>query len=612
MLKNSTADDEKTEVKKSKKATRFIASIAIVAIFFVGSIGVMSPAGNVNKECVGDETTGYVNAMVEQIKHMIDTEIYLTILDVRTQTEYESGHIDGAVLIPYTELELRINELDCDKNIIIYCGSGVRGAIASQTLAEHGFQVYNMVGGLAAWGGAGYPVVFALTHQDNPIKEEITTEELAKRLTAQGWVMYGTDRCPWCIKQKNDFSDLFKHINYINCNKNAQACRDAGIKTIPTWVSPGGTHHPGYNYLNKLAKLVGAERVIASEQVDTIVETPKKEGLGCGHAGYHPCDGEIGCVGEHYTFTCGMVVNESCTLNGNMKCSDNTTDGLIIGVHNITIDGAGYKIVGNKSYDTCYYTGGESNPADHCGIRNNGNYDNVVIKNLEIENFCTGIALGSGSSSDINANTITGCTIHDNGIGYYIEYEDEFVTHGIHLVATNNCTITENDIYNNLGTGTGCGDGGNGIFMYAGSKSRGNYNNITYNSIYDNNKSGFFMKMRPMFNSISHNNITGNGEYGITPMCMLSDDNTFESNYVAENSGGGIYMGGNRNKIRYNTVINNGNYGINMGRSDGSSDNELHENKVCGHGRYDIHVSSEATGNHGDKSWRQQHLQQLL
>jgi hypothetical protein len=35
MLKNSTADDEKTEVKKSKKATRFIASIAIVALFFV-------------------------------------------------------------------------------------------------------------------------------------------------------------------------------------------------------------------------------------------------------------------------------------------------------------------------------------------------------------------------------------------------------------------------------------------------------------------------------------------------------------------------------------------------------------------------------------------------
>jgi len=82
MLKNSIADDEKTEVKKSKKATRFIASIAIVAIFFVGSIGVMSPAGNVNMECIGDETTGGGNPFLTagiNLSYMLSRSISLGI-----------------------------------------------------------------------------------------------------------------------------------------------------------------------------------------------------------------------------------------------------------------------------------------------------------------------------------------------------------------------------------------------------------------------------------------------------------------------------------------------------------------------------------------------------
>jgi parallel beta-helix repeat protein len=92
---------------------------------------------------------------------------YLVVLDVRTQSEYDSGHIYGAVWIPVTELEARISELVDHKNheIIVYCKSGGRSATASAILDSHNFtKVYNMLGGITAWQSAGYPVWIATVH----------------------------------------------------------------------------------------------------------------------------------------------------------------------------------------------------------------------------------------------------------------------------------------------------------------------------------------------------------------------------------------------------------------------------------------------------------------
>ncbi|NIV44716.1 hypothetical protein GWN49_07590, partial [Candidatus Bathyarchaeota archaeon] len=81
--------------------------------------------------------------------------------DVRTQSEFNSGHIDGAVLIPHTELDERIEELAGHENheIIVYCRTGVRSAIGSEILDSHNFtEVYNMLDGISSWQTAGYPV----------------------------------------------------------------------------------------------------------------------------------------------------------------------------------------------------------------------------------------------------------------------------------------------------------------------------------------------------------------------------------------------------------------------------------------------------------------------
>lgn len=82
------------------------------------------------------------------------------LLDVRTQEEWESGHIDGAVLIPLDQLERRAGELPADQDILIICRSGNRSGQARNLLRGLGFsRTTSISGGITAWTAANLPVV---------------------------------------------------------------------------------------------------------------------------------------------------------------------------------------------------------------------------------------------------------------------------------------------------------------------------------------------------------------------------------------------------------------------------------------------------------------------
>jgi len=81
------------------------------------------------------------------------------LLDVRTAEEYAKGHIKGALLIPVQELEQRISEVPKDRQVYVYCRSGVRSSRASNILVNAGYtRIENVRGGVMAWKDAGYPV----------------------------------------------------------------------------------------------------------------------------------------------------------------------------------------------------------------------------------------------------------------------------------------------------------------------------------------------------------------------------------------------------------------------------------------------------------------------
>ncbi|MCL2866004.1 MAG: rhodanese-like domain-containing protein [Lachnospiraceae bacterium] len=77
------------------------------------------------------------------------------LLDVRTQGEFDEGHIGGAMLLPHDEIEIGVWDMLPDQNetIFIYCHSGRRSAIAAEALVKMGYtSVYDM-GGIVDWDG---------------------------------------------------------------------------------------------------------------------------------------------------------------------------------------------------------------------------------------------------------------------------------------------------------------------------------------------------------------------------------------------------------------------------------------------------------------------------
>ena len=102
----------------------------------------------------------YGNLTVDEAKSLIESKPDLVILDVRTPSEYEDGHIKDAINIPVDELEGRLGELDPGDELLVYCRTGNRSTRAVRLLEENGFtKILHMDGGVVAWGEAGYSLV---------------------------------------------------------------------------------------------------------------------------------------------------------------------------------------------------------------------------------------------------------------------------------------------------------------------------------------------------------------------------------------------------------------------------------------------------------------------
>lgn len=69
------------------------------------------------------------------------------LLDVRTEGEYQNGHIPGTVNIPLDELRERLSELDRGKKLYVNCQSGLRSYLACRILSQNGFSCKNLAGG---------------------------------------------------------------------------------------------------------------------------------------------------------------------------------------------------------------------------------------------------------------------------------------------------------------------------------------------------------------------------------------------------------------------------------------------------------------------------------
>ena len=100
---------------------------------------------------------------VHDLARLQRTATDLQIADVRRHTEWDEGHIEGALLLPLNQFATAIfggkAHLDRHRTIAVHCKGGYRSAIAASLLRRAGFQqVVNVTGGFDAWKAAGLPV----------------------------------------------------------------------------------------------------------------------------------------------------------------------------------------------------------------------------------------------------------------------------------------------------------------------------------------------------------------------------------------------------------------------------------------------------------------------
>jgi rhodanese-related sulfurtransferase len=106
----------------------------------------------------GDPVPTPVTAdQVHQRQQQKDASLY--VLDVRAPEEYAAGHVPGAVNIPHDQIASRLAEVPKDKDVVLYCRSGRRSALAGEVLAGNGYtRLQLMQGDMPGWMAKDRPV----------------------------------------------------------------------------------------------------------------------------------------------------------------------------------------------------------------------------------------------------------------------------------------------------------------------------------------------------------------------------------------------------------------------------------------------------------------------
>ena len=141
-----------------KKILCIISAVLCVFLTACGdatSIGIIGGVDGPTSIIIAEkgEKAMYEQITAENAKKIMDSGEEHIILDTREQDEFDEGHIPGAILIPYTEIENKAEEMlpDKDAQILVYCRSGRRSKIASESLSKLGYTNVKEFGGIIDW-----------------------------------------------------------------------------------------------------------------------------------------------------------------------------------------------------------------------------------------------------------------------------------------------------------------------------------------------------------------------------------------------------------------------------------------------------------------------------
>lgn len=161
------------------------------------------------------------------------------LLDVRTAEEFENGHIENALQANWNnreEFAERIQALDKNKPLYIYCLAGGRSAAAKDYLIKNGFTtVVELKGGINSWEAMDFPIT---GKKDVP---QITVETFTASLPKNQVVLldFGAEWCPPCRKMK-PIIDSLEQLGYLIIQVDGGAQKELikayQVESLPTFI----------------------------------------------------------------------------------------------------------------------------------------------------------------------------------------------------------------------------------------------------------------------------------------------------------------------------------------------------------------------------------------
>lgn len=189
--------------------------------------------------------TGPENVEVSRFKELVESGEGI-ILDVRTPEEVNGGFISGASTINFYDDDFseKINLIQKDKPIYVYCKSGGRSGQAADVLVKNGFaKVYNLKGGIMAWDNSGFPLEKPDGAKDEKI-QQISLDDFQKMLETDKPVLVDF-HTRWCVPCKkmapvvDRISEQFSGkavVLRIDIDKSKDVAKHYQIKGIPVFI----------------------------------------------------------------------------------------------------------------------------------------------------------------------------------------------------------------------------------------------------------------------------------------------------------------------------------------------------------------------------------------
>ena len=162
------------------------------------------------------------------------------LVDVRTNTEYNGGHLKNArnIDVNTSDFKEQFSSMNKKKPVFVYCLGGGRGNTAAEELKELGFtEIYNLQGGITSWRAAGKPVEQGVA----PRESGMTTDDLAKAVNKPNYVLvdFNAQWCGPCKKLSPRLDELGEQkrnklsILKIDADANPALLAEKKIEGIP-------------------------------------------------------------------------------------------------------------------------------------------------------------------------------------------------------------------------------------------------------------------------------------------------------------------------------------------------------------------------------------------